>query len=241
MKLRFLPIRTRVIHPPKDDIYDVIDGLKVKDGDIVFITSKIMGIHQGRTCKISAKSKEELIRSEAERYLSYKNGNSNFSTNITVVQNTLMLSAGIDKSNADGYYIMWPKNIDKLCKEIRSRLMQKHHLKNLGVVATDSHSTPLRLGVTGITIGLAGIEPLKDIRGEKDLFGEDLKITRVNMVDPLSAMAVKIMGESNECTPIVILRDYKDIAFSDTASMKDLKVEPESDIYRPLIDVLPKI
>lgn len=240
MKLEFVPIKTRIVRPPKDDIYDIIDRLDVRDGDIIFITSKILGIHQGRTYKIGEVQKEDLIRQEADRYLPYVNELGNFNINLTVTQDVLIPAAGIDESNANGYYVLWPKEIDKLCQEIRSYLIKRHDLKNLGVIATDSHTTPLRWGVTGVTIGLAGVEPLKDIRGEKDLFGRKMNMTKVNLIDPLTAMAVDLMGESDECTPIVILRDYKNIPFSDTASMDNFKIEPEMDLYRPLIEVLPK-
>ena len=64
--------------------------------------------------------------------------------------------------------------------------MDKHHLTQLGVVATDSHTTPLRWGVTGIAIGLAGVEPLRDIRGEPDLFGRLMHLTKVDLIDPLT-------------------------------------------------------
>ena len=241
MKIEFIPIRTRIIHPPKDDIMDIIDSLDVRDGDIIFITSKILGIYQGRTVKIGTIEKEELIKKEAERYLPYTNKAGDFHVNLTVNQNILIPAAGIDESNADGHYIMWPKHPDQLCQEIRTHLIKKHQLKNLGVVTTDSHTTPLRWGVTGITIGLAGVEPVKDIRGEPDLFGRSLHLTKVNLVDPLASMAVLLMGESNECTPIVILRGYQGIPFSDNASMASFKIEPEEDLYSPLISVIPKI
>ena len=52
MQIEFLPIKTRIVHPPQDDIWDIIESLEVKDGDIVFITSKIIAIHQGRTRKV---------------------------------------------------------------------------------------------------------------------------------------------------------------------------------------------
>ena len=240
MKLEFIPIKTRIIHPPKDDITDIIDSLNLKDGDIIFITSKILGLHQGRTMKTSEISKEDLIKKEADRYLAYENRTGDFHVNLTVTQNVLIPAAGIDESNADGYYVMWPKNPDKLCQDIRAHLLKKHNLKHLGVIATDSHTTPLRWGVTGITIGLAGVEPLKDIRGEPDLFGRKMHITKVDLIDPLTSMAVLLMGESNECTPIVILRGYKDIPFSDTASMEDFKIDPDTDLYSPLLDILPK-
>ncbi len=241
MKLEFIPIKTRVAKPPKDDISDIIDSLEVKNGDIIFITSKIISIHQGRTQKIGTRPKEELIREESERYLPYTNETGDFHTNLTVTQGILNISAGIDESNADGYYILWPKDIDNFCAEVRQFLMKKFKLSKLGVVATDSHTTPLRYGVTGITIGISGIKPLRDIRGENDLFGRAMHITQVNMIDPLTAMAVNLMGESNESTPIMILRNYQNIEFSENVSMKDLKTDPEIDLYQALIDVIPKV
>lgn len=240
MKLNFIPVKTRIVHPPKDDTTDIIDNLDVKDGDIIFITSKILGISEGRTVKTDEIKKEELIKKEAERYLPYVNNTGDFHVNLTVTQNVLIPAAGIDESNADGYFVMWPKHPDKTCQNIRDYLIKKHHLKNLGVIATDSHTTPLRWGVTGIAIGLAGVEPLRDIRGEPDLFGRCIHITKVDLIDPLTSMAVLLMGESNECTPIVVLRGYDGIQFSDTASMKDFKIPPEQDLYQPLITTIPR-
>ena len=239
MNLHFTPIKTRIVHPPKDDIRDIIDSLSVKDGDLVFITSKILSLAEGRTVKVGDIDKETLIRQESERYLHYANDANNFHVNLTVTQNILIASAGIDESNADGYYVMWPSDPDATCRKIRRYLMDKHHLKHLGVIATDSHTTPLRWGVTGITIGFAGVEPLKDIRGESDLFDRKLHTTKINLIDPLTSMAVLLMGESNESTPIVILSDYKEIPFSDTASMQDFLISPNEDYYQPLINVLP--
>lgn len=241
MKLEFIPVKTRIVRPPKDDIMDIIDGLNIQDGDIVFITSKIMGIHEGRTVKTDTTTKEDLIEQEADRYLPYVNNAGDFHVNLTVAQNILIPAAGIDESNADGYFVMWPKDPDASCREIRNYLMKKHSLKNLGVVATDSHTTPLRWGVTGISIGLSGIEPLKDIRGEPDLFGRLMHVTKVDLIDPLTSMAVLLMGESDECTPIVILRGYQGIPFSDNASMQDFKILPSEDLYQALIDVIPEV
>lgn len=241
MKLEFIPVRTRIVHPPKDDITDIIDSLDIKDGDIVFITSKILGISEGRTVKTDEIEKEDLIRKEAERYLPYVSGTGDFHVNLTVTQNVLIPAAGIDESNADGYFVMWPKDPDASCHQIREYLIKKHGVKNLGVVATDSHTTPLRWGVTGISIGLAGVEPLKDIRGEPDLFGRLMHVTKVDLIDPLTSMAVLLMGESDECTPIVILRGYQGIPFSDDASMRDFKILPSEDLYQALIDVIPKV
>lgn len=240
MKIEFIPVKTRIVHPPQDDITDIIDSLDVRDGDIVFITSKILGIAEGRTSRIADVDKEILIRRNAERYLPYVNDTGDFHVNLTVTQNILIPAAGIDESNADGYYVMWPTDPDASCRRIREHLLSKHQISRLGVIATDSHTTPLRWGVTGITIGLAGIEPLRDIRGEPDLFGRLMHVTKVDLIDPLASMAVLLMGESNESTPIVILRGYTGIPFSDTASMAEFKIDPSLDLYSPLISVLPE-
>ena len=238
MTFTFTPIKTRLVRPPKDDIYDILDALPpLKEKDIVFITSKILGIHQGRCVPCDQTDKTELIRQEADRFLSYQHP-SGFNVNLTVTDNVLIPAAGIDASNADGYYIMWPKNIDALCAEIRTFLCEKNKIKELGVVATDSHTTPLRYGVTGLSVGLSGVEPLKDFRGQKDLFGRKLELTQVNQIDALAAMAVLLMGESDECTPIVLLRDWNKIAFNEKASMRDFKISPEEDLYTPLLSVM---
>ena len=238
MSFNFTPIKTRLVHPPKDDIYDILDSLPaLKEKDIVFITSKILGIHQGRCVPCEGTDKAELIRREADRYLSYEHP-SGFNVNLTVTDNVLIPAAGIDASNADGYYIMWPKNTDALCAEIRSFLCKKNGIKDLGVVATDSHTTPLRYGVTGISVGISGVEPLKDFRGQKDLFGRELKVTQVDQIDALAAMAVLLMGESDECTPIVLLRGWDKIVFNEKASMRDFKISPEEDLYTPLLSVM---
>jgi len=239
MKLEFLPVKTRLVRSPKDEIWDILDGLDVREGDIIFISSKVLAIAEGRCVSAEGRSKEELAREEAERFLHHTLP-AGYSANLTITQGVLIPAAGIDASNADGYYEKWPKDPDEMCRRVRERLRKQSGVSRLGVVATDSHSTPLRYGVTGMAIGLAGVEPLEDIRGKTDLYGRELKITQVNKIDPLAAMAVAVMGEADEMTPIVILRGYTDITFSETGSMRELKVPLEDDLYRPLLEVLPE-
>jgi len=238
--MEFLPIKTRIVQPPKDEIWDIIDGLDVRDGDIVFITSKILGIHQGRTAKVGTVDKKDLIRGEASHILEYRHCDG-FDFNLTITDNMLIANAGIDESNANGHYIMWPRDTDKLCAEIRARLIERSGAKRLGVVATDSHTAPLRWGVMGMTTGFAGVKLLKDMRGQKDLFGRKLHVTQVNQIDPLAAMAVLIMGEGNECTPIVILRGFDGVTFDDRAKMTDYHINPEVDIWGPLLNAMKKV
>ncbi|MCL1902523.1 MAG: coenzyme F420-0:L-glutamate ligase [Alphaproteobacteria bacterium] len=238
VQLNFIPIKTRIVQPPKDEIWDILDALELSDGDIVFITSKILGIHQGRCVPVDSVDKQKLIEQEATHWLSYDHPWGH-NINLTITDNILISAAGIDESNADGHYIMWPKNVDKLCHDIRAHLMKKNNLTNLGVVSTDSYTTPLRFGVAGITIGLSGVKPLKYILGSPDIFGRKLQVVRwANIIDPLTSLAVMLMGEAAEQTPIIILRGYKDLEFADDANMDDFKIPPEVDIYQPLLSVM---
>ena len=61
MKLEFIPVKTRIVHPPKDDISDIIDSLDLKEGDIIFITSTLLGLAEGRTVKIGDMNIKTLL------------------------------------------------------------------------------------------------------------------------------------------------------------------------------------
>lgn len=233
-QITLIPVRTRRILPPKDDFSDVLDHLpRLRERDIVFITSKILAIHQGRCVKIGSADKKRLIKREAEAFVPSRHRYGDFL--LTIKDSTLIPSAGIDESNGNGYYILWPRHTQKLLKEIRDRLIKKNRIRKLGVVATDSHTTPLRWGVMGISIGSVGIEPLADYRGKKDIFGRRLKYTQANVVDTLSAIAVLLMGESGERTPIAILRSAPNVQFTNKDTRKNLLIPPKKDIYSPLL------
>jgi len=104
----------------------------------------------------------------------------------------------------------------------------------LAVVVTDSHIIPLRHGTLGISIGFYGMEPLYDYRGTPDIFGRLLKHTTKNIVDGLSTMAVLLMGEGDERTPILVLRGAKFIKFTDKDTHRISVVAPNNDLYAPL-------
>lgn len=240
--MKFIKIKTRPIIPPKDDIYPILDKLlpQFQEGDTLFITSKILAIHQGRCVKIDSKiKKDNLIYREADKFiprrlLLWKD------FPLTIKEHTLIPSAGIDESNGNGYYILWPKNINALLKQIYNYLRKKMKIKKFAVVAVDSHTIPLRYGVLGISIGFYGLEPLYDYRGKPDIFGKKLKYTTTNIVDALSATAVLLMGEGNERTPMVLLRGAEFIKFTNKPTFKKLAIPMNKDIYTPLLKIFKK-
>lgn len=242
--MQFLQIKTRKLRPPKDDLFSaMLKSLpKLRNGDMVFITSKVLAIHQGRCVKINpgdSAQKSRLVRREAEKLLpSAKNAPHPFT--LTIKNHTLIPSAGIDESNADGYYILWPSRIQAAAKQIWHYLKTKYKLGKIGVIITDSHTTPLRWGTQGICIGFYGFEPVEDCRGKQDIFGHKLKYTQKNIVDPLAAMAVLKMGEAGEQTPLLVLRDANFVKFTDKNRYRKLVVPPKNDLYYQLLKTFKK-
>ena len=238
MHIECLPIKTRPILPPEQSIYPILEEYlpPLQENDLLLITSKILAIHQGRCLKITdTTNKDELIKSEAECFIPRSEIPSQAAI-LTIKENTLIASAGIDESNANGHYVLWPENTNNLVKEICIFLKKRYKLNNLAVIATDSHTMPLRWGVLGISIGFYGLEPIYDYRGQPDIFGRKLKITQQNIVDMLAVLGVSVMGEGSEQTPMAIIRGMPNIQFTDKETYQNFIIPKDMDIYKPLLD-----
>lgn len=237
MNMKFIPVKTRVFLPPKDNIYALLDEYlpKLIEGDVLVITSKILAIHQGRCVKIGPSiKKDKLIKHEADAYIP-RQSVPRATAILTLKQHTLIPSAGIDQSNGNGYYVLWPRKINSLLKEIHHYLVQKHHLRHLALITTDSHTIPLRYGLLGISIGFFGLKPLLDYRGSKDIFGRRLTMTQSNIVDTLAAISVLLMGEGNQQRPLLIIRGADFISFTKKNTWRKLIIPKQIDLYAPLL------
>ena len=150
-----------------------------------------------------------------------------------------MASAGIDESNADGKMILLPKDSFAAADMIRTALKQKYGIADLGVIVTDSHTQPLRAGVTGVALGYAGIKGVRDYRGSKDIFGREFKFSQVNVADSLAAAAVFTMGEGDEKKPLAVITDAP-VSFADAVDRTEVRIPLEDDMYLPFFGRLPK-
>jgi len=86
--------------------------------------------------------------------------------------------------------------------------LEKYYGCQIGVLIIDSHGRAWRLGTVGVTIGLAGLPGLVDLRGEPDLFDYRLRVTMVAAGDELAAGASLVMGQAKEGTPVVLVRGF---------------------------------
>ncbi len=224
------------------NLFDILDANlpRLKEKSVVVVTSKIVSICQGRVVKNDGTvNKEELIRKESALYMQDP-AVEKWGIILTVKNDTLIASAGIDESNGNGYFILWPQDIPEICTHIWKHLREKHQVKDLGVIISDSHTTPLRWGTTGIGIGWCGFSPLNNYIDTPDIFGRNLHVTRASILDGLSAAAVAVMGEGREQTPLAVISDIPFVSFSEVPpskeEIKDFHISLAEDIFAPLID-----
>ncbi len=238
--MNITPIKTHQITQKDSDIISVVDQyiLDLSENSILVITSKIVAIAQGRIVPMDEKTdKDVLIANESQWYL--PRSENKYNVSMTITRNTLVASAGIDESNGDGYYILWPEDPQKVANTIREYLKNKFSLKHIGVLITDSRTTPMRWGVTALSIAFSGFMPLKDYIGKPDIFGRDMVHTKMSIVDNLSCAAALVMGEGSEQTPMAIVTEVPFVEFVDRnpteEELKGLQIEPDEDLYAPLL------
>ncbi len=222
------------------DLYAILDASlpKLEEKDVVVITSKIISICEGNLIKNDGTvDKRDLIHKESQFYME-EECLPKYGIILTIKDDTLIASAGIDESNGNGYYILWPKDSMKSAQEIWEYLRKKHGLQDLGVIIADSRVTAMRWGTTGIGIGWCGFEPLKNYIGSPDIFGHELRVTREGIMDGLAGAANIVMGEGDEQTPIVHIRDVPFVVFQNRPPNKEevdfMRITKETDIYSPL-------
>lgn len=236
--MKFINVKSRIFLPPKDEIWDELDRLKLRNGDILVITSKILAIHQGNCVKINSRqAKRQLVKSQAEGWVETKVNKHKFL--LTIKNNILGMAAGIDESNANGFCILLPKNPQLILKKIHGYLTKKYKIRNLGLITTDSHTIPMHRGMVGVALGFYGFEGLLDYRGKPDLFGRKLRFTQTNIIDSLAGLAVYLMGEGSEQAPFLIIRGAN-VKFVDKDRSRSVLLKPNKDLYRPLYKVFNK-
>lgn len=230
----FLPIKTRKFTPPQDKgkLLTLLDEFlpNLKEKDVVVITSKIVAIDQGRFVPArSMKQKLQLIKQEADGIIPGQ------PHGLTRKGTTLVPYAGIDRTNANNHYVFWPENPPLAAKTIYKYLRQRHRLKQLGVIIVDSFCLPLRWGHMGISIGFWGFHPNHSYNNTKDIFNHRIIQGNSNYVDALAALSGAVMGEGNEQTPLLLIRNFVKLKFTDKNTLSELRADPTKDLYAPLL------
>lgn len=228
------PIKTPRIIVNQTSLTGLLDeNLKeMPDSSILVITSKVVSLCENRVLAINKVNKEELIKQEADHYAVNTN---KFGFRYTITKNTLIPSAGIDESNGNNNYILWPLNSQETANTIREYLVSRFGHKNIGVVITDSTTMPLRRGTTGIYLAHSGFKALNNYVGKADLFGRIYKVSKASVASGLAASAVVTMGEGSEQTPLCLITDIPFVEFQDRNpdqdELSELNISVDDDVF----------
>ena len=141
-------------------------------------------------------------------------------------------NAGVDRSNVSGdrNVVPLPKNPNASAQNIRQEIKRLTGA-NVAVIVSDTHGRPLRMGEINVAVGVAGIKPIRDRRGEKDLFGYVLRIKQTAIADELSSAAELVIGQANEGIPAAIIRGYN-YQTTEDVSATELTRPKEKDLFR---------
>jgi coenzyme F420-0:L-glutamate ligase / coenzyme F420-1:gamma-L-glutamate ligase len=218
-------------------------GLKLQAGDIVVVCQKVVSKAEGRVVDLKTIAPSEFADSLAKRWekdpravelvLRQTNRIVRNDRGVIIVetgQGWVCANAGVDESNSltDDSAILLPEDPDASAARIRAGLKNLCGLE-IAVLVTDTFGRPWRDGLTEICLGIAGMNPILDLRGTTDLGGRELQHTVVAIADELAAAAGLLM-EKAAAVPAVLVRGYAYQPFDGSA--KVLIRPAEADLFR---------
>ena len=235
-----------------DDLAKIIvetakrEKVRIDSGDVMVVAQKVVSKAEGRVTQLrnvkpSERAEEvakitlrdprlvELVLKEVKKIVKA-------SQEILIVENRrglICINSGIDKSNVSGEdsYALLPEDPDQSAEKIRSQIL-KLTGKEVAVIICDTYSRPFRKGQVEFAIGIAGINPFKDYRGQKDLFNYVLKVKNVAVVDEIACAAELVMGQGDEGIPVVIVKNVQRAEVNGAFSAEDLNISKEEDLFK---------
>jgi coenzyme F420-0:L-glutamate ligase / coenzyme F420-1:gamma-L-glutamate ligase len=226
--IRIFPL-TRIPEVLADDdlaglLGDAVERLRgLEEGDVLVVAQKVVSKAEGRVEE--AGDVLEVILREA-RAVRRRRGE-------LIIAETehgfVCASAGVDRSNApeEGWVVLLPRDPDASAARIREGLASRFGVAP-AVIVSDSFGRAWRQGTTDVAIGVAGMQPLLDLRGTKDGRGRTLESTVIAVADELASAAELVLGKA-EGVPAALIRGYSVPAGDGSA--RELVMPPERDLF----------
>lgn len=231
---------------PGDDLAELLldrVGSALRSGDVLVVTHKVVSKAEGRlvdlkTVAPSALAKQfaagpgkdprqvEVVLRESRRIVRMDRG--------IIISETrhgfVCANAGVDASNVPGDHTvcLLPLDPDVSAARLRDGLAARAGVE-VAVIISDSFGRPWRQGITNVAIGVAGMQPLADYRGERDPHGYPLEASVLAVADELAAASELVMGKTDS-VPAALVRNYP--YRSGTGTARDLLMEPGRDLFR---------
>jgi len=211
---------------PQDDLADILisaltaAGMTPASRDVLVVAQKIVSKAEGQVLKLediepSAKAQRwardhgkdarlvEVVLRESKRVLRMERG-------LLIVETQhgfVCANAGVDTSNiASGQVTLLPKDSDRSAARIRQDLEREFGVR-LALIVSDTFGRPWRVGLVNVALGVSGMTPFIDYRGQKDCFGEELHATQMAVADQLASTAELVMGKTKG-VPVALIRGF---------------------------------
>jgi coenzyme F420-0:L-glutamate ligase/coenzyme F420-1:gamma-L-glutamate ligase len=249
--LSLIPIEGIPLVTPGDDLAELIYSatltreIRLESGDIIAICQKIVSKAEGNLMRLdevepsalalnfaAAFDKDprlvEVVLRQSERIVRMERG-------VLITQTGagwVCANAGVDESNSpeDGLAVLLPKDPDASACHIRERLRALADVE-VSVLITDTFGRPWRDGQTEVCLGIAGLAPIKDLRGATDMRGRILHHTMIAVADELASAAGLLMEKAGGI-PAVLIRGYHGHPGGSGKGARELIRTPESDLFR---------
>lgn len=221
-------------------------GLQPQSGDVVIVAQKVVSKSEGRLVDLRTVEPStqavEIARFQGrdprlvEVILAESNSLLRVDRYVLITETRhgfICANAGVDRSNVSGddWVALLPIDPDLSAHLLRNQLLNliSPQCNQLAVIITDTFGRAWREGLTNVAIGLSGIEPLIDFRGQPDDHGKELSATVLAAADEIAAASGLLMGKTSRI-PVVLLRGYRFRTRESRAT--DLIRPKERDLFR---------
>ena len=215
---------------PGDELAALIaERADLRNHDVVVVTQKVVSKAENRLVEVGTEdplAHKALVEEESVRVLRRRGD--------LIISETrhgfICANAGVDLSNMDaGVAALLPLDPDRSARRILDGLAARTRL-TLAVVVSDTFGRPWRRGLVDVAIGVAGLQPMLDLRGTQDALGRTLDVTEIAIVDEIAAAAELVMGKATNA-PAAIVRGLAPELFG-TGTVRDLIRPPAEDLFR---------
>jgi coenzyme F420-0:L-glutamate ligase/coenzyme F420-1:gamma-L-glutamate ligase len=218
-------------------------GLQLAAGDILVVCQKVVSKSEGRVVDLKDYEPSEFAKNLAKRWekdpraveivLRQTSRIVRNDRGVIIVETGpgwVCANAGVDESNSleTDSAILLPEDPDASARKLRDAMRRRFGV-TIAVLITDTFGRPWRDGLTEICLGVAGMNPMLDLRGTTDLGGRELHHTVVAIADEIASAAGLLMEKAG-ATPAVVVRGYKYEPFEGSA--KVLIRPAEADLFR---------
>ena len=231
--LEILPVRGMGDVTAGDDLAELIVRAApwLRDGDVLVVTSKIVSKAEGRLVDVPADgpereaARDRVLADETARVVARRGP----TTIVQTHHGFVMAAAGIDTSNIDKtHLVLLPRDPDESARVLRDGLSARG--LSVGVIVSDTMGRAWRNGLTDVALGVSGIVPLKDHRGQFDPYGNELQLTQMAVADELAAAGDLVKGKT-ERVPVAVIRGYPGVGVAESDGASVLLRDAASDMF----------